>query len=305
MHFFKREWFRYLSVTDDDARWGVYMTGVGNGEFPADVPYEGSAHPAYYQYDFDKGRVIPECELVYIAEGEGFLESVAGGRMPVHAGDLILTPPGIWHRYAPNKETGWTEYWLLINGEEIHRLVREGFINSNCAVLEINDRSFLEGEYKSLMDRVQRKPQASHQIATAALQVLATSLDIGTPKSSTWTPISMPCATEDVIVARACQYIWNHHEPSINVNDVVKHLRVARRTLERRFRDHLGISIFDEIMKCRIERAKQMLSDTTLTLGEIANLSGFSRTYRMNTEFQKYEGLLPSTYRDRRNERES
>jgi AraC-like DNA-binding protein len=225
--------------------------------------------------------------------------------MPVRAGDLILTPPGIWHRYAPNKDTGWTEYWLMINGMEIHRLVREGFISPNCAVLEINDKDFLEGEYKSLMERVERKPQASRQIATAALQVLATSLDIGTPKSSTWKPVSMPCTTDDILVSRACQYIWNHHEPSINVADVVKHLRVARRTLERRFRETLGISIFDEIMKCRIARSKQMLSDTTLTLCEIASLSGFSRTYRMNLEFQKSEGISPSVYRDRRNGRKS
>jgi AraC-like DNA-binding protein len=230
---------------------------------------------------------------------------VAGGRVSVRSGDLILTPPGIWHRYAPNGDTGWTEYWLMINGEEIHRLVREGFVSANCAVLEIDDKAFLEDEYKSLMDRVERKPQALRQIATAALQVLATSLDLGAPKSSTWKPISLPCATDDTLVARACQYIWNHHEPSINVTDVVKQLRVARRTLERRFRDTLGISIFDEIMKCRIERAKQMLSDTTLALREVATLSGFSRTCRMSTEFQKYEGLSPSAYRDRRHERKS
>ena len=35
----------------------------------------------------------------------------------VRAGDAIVLPPGIWHRYRPDAATGWEAIWMGVDGE--------------------------------------------------------------------------------------------------------------------------------------------------------------------------------------------
>ena len=35
--------------------------------------------------------------------------------------------PDVWHWYAPEKDTGWDEYWVGMKGDYIARLAERGF----------------------------------------------------------------------------------------------------------------------------------------------------------------------------------
>jgi LacI family transcriptional regulator len=80
---------------------------------------------------------------------------------------------------------------------------------------------------------------------------------------------------------------------------VLRHLRVSRTVLERRFRRHLKRSPHAEIRSSQMNRVKQLLIETDFTLEHIAELSGFEHPEYMSVVFRKLCGETPGEYRKR------
>lgn len=297
-----KEYFHYVPVSERDVQWGLYVTGAGCGDWQAGDPYPQRRHPDVYQFTWNKGRVLPEYQLVLITRGEGIFESGPTGAKPIHAAAVLLTLPGVWHRYRPSKETGWEERWVGMNGEQLHRLQRQGIINPEKSILHVADCSELVELFDDLLNRVEQNPTRTHTIAAVALQILASSLELVEAQPLPQRTVPMQSA-EDAIVAEAIQFIWDHSQRPMTIDDVVSQLPVGRRSLERRFRKALGRSLLEEITRCRLQRAKQLLEETSLPISQIAAAAGFSKTDRMNEVFQRAEGVSPWAYR--RNRRDS
>jgi LacI family transcriptional regulator len=104
-------------------------------------------------------------------------------------------------------------------------------------------------------------------------------------------------AVSDPGVTDALHFIHAHAGRTITVDDVLREVPFSRRQLERRFREALGRSILDEITRCRMDRARQLLIDTELTLPQIALASGFASASYFAVVFKRQSGLTPGMYR--------
>jgi len=100
-------------------------------------------------------------------------------------------------------------------------------------------------------------------------------------------------------LARALEFIHEHAISGINVNDLVTQLRCPRRTLERTFREVLGRSIHEEIMRTRLDHAKELLARADLSIDQVAEYSGFGRNERFSVNFRKWEHITPREFRQR------
>jgi len=100
-------------------------------------------------------------------------------------------------------------------------------------------------------------------------------------------------------LARALEYIHEYAISGINVKDLVEQLRCPRRTLERTFREVLGRSVHEEIMRTRLDYAKELLARADLSIDQVAEHSGFGRNERFSVNFRKWEHMTPRDYRKR------
>nr|WP_168433022.1 substrate-binding domain-containing protein [Pontiella sulfatireligans] len=102
---------------------------------------------------------------------------------------------------------------------------------------------------------------------------------------------------EDTNVADALRYIRNHAGGFIDVSNVVNAVPPSRRVLERRFQDIVGHGIYQEIGRCHVERAKELLKQTNWPISRIAQESGFNTINRFKDMFRKITGLSATAYR--------
>lgn len=58
-----------------------------------------------------------------------------------------------------------------------------------------------------------------------------------------------------------------------------------------------GISISDYIQNIRLEKAKVLLNETTLTISEVAYATGFSSPSYFSTSFKNKYSKTPKAYR--------
>lgn len=105
-------------------------------------------------------------------------------------------------------------------------------------------------------------------------------------------------AIEDPHVSRAVRFIREHACDGINVQDVLRAVPQARRLLEARFRKLLGRTPHAEILRVQLQRVKQLLTETDLTIEVIAERTGFAHSEYLSVVFRREVGLPPGRYRE-------
>lgn len=110
-------------------------------------------------------------------------------------------------------------------------------------------------------------------------------------------------AIDDPDVSAAVRFIRAHACEGIDVSDVLTEIPVSRRVLESRFKKLIGRSPHEEIDRVQIERVKELLRDTDLSLFEIAQRTGYEHAEYLSVVFKKRCGLPPTAYRRRHGRR--
>ena len=288
--------FRYLPVRPRDVQWGLHVCGAGHAVIPPGGAYPPAGHPELYDFSWQKGRSLPEYQIVYIAAGEGMFETGVTGLQRIVAGTALLLFPGVWHRYRPEKSVGWEEFWVGFNGEQVERLVLNRFFSPDQPVLRSGLHESILSPFHVLMDRLWAAPAGfPHLIAANVLEILAAIL-AATPEETHQLILQGPrdvTALTDRVVSDALRVIWSGSHLQLSVASLAKLLHITSRSLERRFQDALGRTVREEILRCRLDRVKRLLIDTDLSVSEIVSASGFSSPDAMTRAVQKAEAATP------------
>ncbi|EEF62340.1 AraC family transcriptional regulator [Pedosphaera parvula] len=104
-------------------------------------------------------------------------------------------------------------------------------------------------------------------------------------------------AIEDRHIARAVRFIREHAHEQINIEAVLKVVPLSRRVFEGLFKKILGHTPHEEIIRVRMNRVKELLTETELNLATIAERTGFEHVEYLSTAFKKKAGLSPNQYR--------
>ena len=104
-------------------------------------------------------------------------------------------------------------------------------------------------------------------------------------------------AVPDESVACALRYLRSHLTESISIDAVARHAGVARRSLEVRFRRHLGRSPYEELLRLRVNRAREELRIRERRISEVAERCGFGEARLLDLHFRRATGMTPTAYR--------
>ena len=100
----------------------------------------------------------------------------------------------------------------------------------------------------------------------------------------------------DVRLSLAREYIRDNAALGVCVSDVARYCHMSERQLQRIFASD-NDSVSRCIRRAKISLAEQMLSDSRLSLPEVAAQSGFADEFYFNACFKKENGMTPGAYR--------
>ena len=105
-------------------------------------------------------------------------------------------------------------------------------------------------------------------------------------------------AIADPHVARAIGYIREHSaSPVLCAAEIARWSGTSHRTLQLKFRKHLGSTLEEQIAQCRIAHACRLLRDSDIKVSVIPSLIGLSSGSYFFTLFRKIQQVTPQTYR--------
>lgn len=104
-------------------------------------------------------------------------------------------------------------------------------------------------------------------------------------------------AVEDPVLRRVMSYLSEQIQEPITVDSMCGELRIARRGLERKFREYYQCTPWEMLCRLRVSRAKHLLSESNHPISVISELCGFNDPERMAVVFKRVAGMSPSAFR--------
>lgn len=287
---------KYLAITSQEEAWGFYLTTVGFSKTEANQVYpHNTEHPLTHSFTWNKGRILNGYYLVFISKGKGVFESALSEPTTITAGTCFFLFPGVWHRYRPDPESGWEEYWIGFRGTYPDQLMNKGFFSSAFPVVSPGMNETLLTLIRKILDHVRSGTIGYHQVIPGiTLQILGLVHALSSHKD--------PDRDEDELaVEKAKFFLRENLESSPDMKKLVMELPMSYSKFRKLFKEVTGESPNQYHLNLRLDKAKELLSTTHLNVTEVAYNLGFDSVFYFSKLFKKKNGVSPKSYRQHPN----
>ena len=284
---------KYLAVNPVDLKWGTAVNSAGFQEVRPGEDYPPGNHPSRYIFTVANGRVLQEYQLIYITEGRGkFYCETLGRNKPVHleSGMMFLLFPGEWHSYHPDPQTGWKEYWIGFNGHFVDNLIAENFFSKDCPVFKVNIHEDIVNLYNSAISAAVAQESGFQQVLAGIVSRLL-SLAYFYDRNSQF----QQSDTANKI-GQAKVMIYDNFM-SISPEEIASKLCLSYSSFRKTFKEYTGFSPARFINEVRMSKAKEMLTNTSMSIKEVAYHVGYNNHDYFFTAFRHMTGRTPAEYR--------
>jgi YesN/AraC family two-component response regulator len=101
------------------------------------------------------------------------------------------------------------------------------------------------------------------------------------------------------MIQKVLQLVHDHYKEKLNLTDIAADLYINTSYLSRRFREEIGLSFSDYLIKYRVEVAKTLLYKyRDWSMQRIAEEAGFNSQNYFCRAFKKLTGLSPKEYQN-------
>ncbi|WP_407267834.1 helix-turn-helix domain-containing protein [Radiobacillus sp. PE A8.2] len=100
----------------------------------------------------------------------------------------------------------------------------------------------------------------------------------------------------DIVLA----YMKNHYTQDLSVEEIAESVNLNPAYLSRIFKQSVGKTMVEYLTEIRLQKSVELLSESTLTVKEIAESVGYNNVNSYIRFFKKYEGMTPGEYRKNR-----
>jgi AraC-like DNA-binding protein len=276
--------FNNLQVNEKDRKFGLWVTAVG---FQFIQPHNSTP---------EKERNLQEYQLVYIMQGSGTFVSDDTKERAICKGQLIILFPNQWHRYRPDPESGWNVYYIRAGGSMLDNLLNSGFLVRHSQVLNVGTNEELAKLYeRALKVAGSGKNGAQQHLAGLMLHIMGMALSISKNK------LFQPDEVEQQ-VEFAKMLLNENLLNGIELEELAQRMNISYAYFRRIFKEHTGYAPYRYLQELKIRKAKQLLSNTTQSVDEIASSLNFGSVENFYASFKKHTGYTPMRYRQLKKE---
>lgn len=279
----------YPAYHELDINWGLFVTTAGFQSIQPEGHYPPEGFPETYSFDYQKGRILNEFQLVYLTKGNGeFVSST--GKILVTEGDLLMLFPNEWHTYKPSAGTGWEVYWVGFKGATTEKLLAQDFFSPVSPVIRVGYREDLIGLFQNLLEQAQQESPGFQQLISG---IVCHMLGLVYQKKRAKGFANKAIADK----MNKARMIIREQAETVNPEKLASELNVSYSWFRRSFRDYTGSSPAQYILLIKSQKAKELLANTNLTINEISDRLNYTSPYYFSVSFKRASGMTPGAFR--------
>jgi AraC-like DNA-binding protein len=234
-----------------------------------------------------EGFPIPQ--IFICISGEGTLK-VKEESFLLERGAFFYLMPNTPHEYYGTTDK-WEVMWIAFSGNQMDAILAElKFDDTKVGVLSnINNTESL---FKRILGALKTDDTTGKLIASSTLYEILVDFYILLYKKQEGESLK-----ENGIINKLKLYIDDHYNQNITLEELSVLFNITPQYLCKLFKKHLNLRPFQYIAMKRIQHAKKMLSDNTMSVNDIAHLVGFNDCSYFCAVFKKYEKISPTEFR--------
>ncbi|WP_438493865.1 AraC family transcriptional regulator [Paenibacillus sp. IHBB 3054] len=244
-------------------------------------------------------RVIDSYEIISPIESTLYIEC---NNIPyaIESGEILVIPPHTPHKGIKYCEGRMKFHWLHFSSVNlsIHtetEVIQELNVNNADDMIilpvhtnKIDSRRF-HVMFNQLLDLYQEKKRNNY--LNAYLSCLLHEL----------TSEIMSVLTRKNVNGNRLQPIQDwiriHAFDDVTIDKIADHFKYNKSYLSRIYKENTGIGISEQIITFRLKHAKKLLTETDLSIVQIASEVGYEDSKYFMRLFKKYESITPTQYR--------
>jgi AraC-like DNA-binding protein len=231
----------------------------------------------------ENGRV--DYQLIYVKSGELYVRS-EGGEISLSSGAVYLFRPNTPQEYyVKNEKT--TYFWIHFTGKEAENML--SFFEKDSYQLDTlpEFESFCKAFYRSYRIKERFNELYYEGQLISLFGTLCEKIENAESGN----------ANKLTIIQNAIAYLESEENTLINNDVLAKECCISKNYLIKTFKSVTGTTPQKYRILLQIDKSKQLLRETNLSVSEISRLAGIADPLYFSRLFKKETGLSPSEYR--------
>ena len=282
-----------MLASERDQLWGLTITTIGYEEIGPNDPYPTRGHADGYYFDLAKGRTLPEYQLLYITEGKGIFHSRTVPEASLKEGDFFMLFPDEWHSYHPMGPSGWKKFWIGFRGRNVDDRVRAGFLSPTKPIYHVGFHDSIVRLYRSAFNAAMVEEAYAQQLMAGIVNhliglmyALERNMELKNRNQGHFD-----------LINKARLRIREELESPLTIQQVADDLGMSYSNFRKLFKEYTGLSPATYQQDLRLQRAKELLTTTNMSIKEIAYQLNFDSPDYFSAKFKIKTGRKPSDLR--------
>lgn len=236
----------------------------------------------------EKGRI--DYQIIYIVEGKGTFH-FGGQQQEISQGSIITYLPWQPQLYSYNCIDGTELYWIHFSGYAVkefleklnlydHQVLQVGYVKE-CIEL-----------FKKITYEIQvKRSQFTHYASAYFIELLSCLAR----KRSNIEPESGMSITDDI--RKAILMMHQNYSQPFYVNELAKACNLSLYRFIHKFKGSTGLTPLQYMTKIRMDTAKDLLSNSSLSVSEVSRIVGYPDPLYFSKVFKSSTSLSPSGFK--------
>jgi len=282
--------FKNVVIKDDNINFGITINSVGYKMVHANEKKNSTTQSKDFKYQYKKGKVSNEFKLIYITNGIGYVCFDNAPELEISKGKILLISPNQKYTYYHINTSEWKEYFIRFETDMVFSMLIRKFFPIENSIIDIGFNEELMKLFHRAIDVVQNGLKSS-QVYLSGMLFHVLGLIIAESKNKTLEKKERQKIEQAKIIMNENVY------EDMPIQNIASQLNLSYALFRRNFKKYTNESPARYYNDIKLNKAKQMLVESTDSIKEISFKLQFTSLEYFSTSFKRMTGLTPSEFR--------
>ena len=228
----------------------------------------------------------------YILGGKGIFQ-VNGINYSLKQYDGFLICPNTIVFYQADTEEPWSYAWVGFHGLKAEAYLKQAGLGNLNPVFRYEKDDFLKDCLSRMIDTKQLAKSREIRLLGLLYEFLSQLIEASVRERTS----DKSGNRKEEYVKKAVEFIRMNYSRKTGIAEIAHNIGLDRSYLYSLFNEYLNTAPQEFLISFRIEKACELMGNTSLTIGDISRSVGYDDPLLFSKIFRKVKGLSPREYR--------
>ena len=234
----------------------------------------------------------------YIHKGKGIFKT-GDKTYELEKGQGFLICPNIISYYKADEEDPWEYSWCAFDGVNAETYLRRANLTGENPIFSYDKDVKVSSCFYEMAEALKCEKSKDLKLQSLLYEFLSIIIETSDSSASQETTNS----NKNTYINMAIEFVQINYSRNIKVAEIAKYLNLDRKYISLLFKNTVGVTLQQYLIAYRINKAKVMMTDSNLSIGDIARSVGYEDPLVFSKSFKKINGKSPSEFRSKKEQR--